>query len=199
MELCVNILIYKKKKGGKCMNMLVPNKFDCWSNFNNYIMFIDENNSVSSINIVQKRILANEEISQNENIFTVTGCIFSKPNYEKAIFLFDELRNKYWRNGKYYNSKKGIDEIVCFHTEDIRGRKKAFHKEVLDDDKYYKFIVDLDSALKKINYTIISISINLADYLLKTQYTELNVYKIAFNFIIERYRQYPKIKVTILN
>ena len=107
------------------MDWRTPNKSDCWQSCEDFIMFIDENNSVSSINIVQKRIRNKEEISPNENFFTITGCIFSKVNYINAENKFDELRKKYWKEGKYYNSKKEIYETVCFHSEDIRGRKKA--------------------------------------------------------------------------
>lgn len=172
------------------MQWITPNKCDYWQNNEDYFMFIDENNSVSSINVVQKRIVNKQEISPNENFFTITGCIFSKVNYKIAKEKLDELRNKYWENGKYYNSKKEIYETVCFHSEDIRGRKKAFHNEVLDKDTYDKFIIDLDNVLKELDYKIISITINLADYLLKSHYTEMNVYKIAFNFIIERFIYY---------
>ena len=172
------------------MDWRTPNKSDCWQSCEDFIMFIDENNSVSSINIVQKRIRNKEEISPNENFFTITGCIFSKVNYINAENKFDKLRKKYWKEGKYYNSKKEIYEVVCFHSEDIRGRKKAFHSEVLDKDNYDKFIVDLDKVRSELDYTIISISINLEDYLLKSHYTEMNVYKIAFNFIIERFIYY---------
>lgn len=150
-------------------------------------MFIDENNSISSINVVAKKLFNNENITPNENIFTVTGCIFSNSDYIFARKKFNDLKLKYWKNGKYYNNKKDELETVCFHSEDIRGRKKAFHKECISDENYSNFIIDLDKVLKEINYKIISININLSNYLLFSKYSEMNVYKIAFNFIIERF------------
>ena len=57
-------------------------------------MFIDENNSVNSINVVQKKLLTRQEINPNENIFTVTGCIFSKKDYIYAKQEFTKLKNK---------------------------------------------------------------------------------------------------------
>lgn len=114
------------------------------------------------------------------NFFTVTGCIFSKSEYKIAKIKLDELRKKYWKEGKYYDSKRNNIETVCFHSEDIRGRKKAFHNEVIDKKTYEKFIIDLDNMLKNLNYQIISITINLKDYLLKSHYTEMNVYKIVY-------------------
>lgn len=174
------------KRGSIMKQWSVPNQSDYWQKNENFIMFIDENNSASSINVVKKKLLGNEEISPNENYFTVTGCIFSKENYLIARYKFDELRNRYWKDGKYLNSK-GEYETVCFHSEDIRGRKKAFHNEILSEEKYNNFIVDLDNIMRDINYKIISITIDLKEYLIKSHYTEMNVYKIAFNFIIERF------------
>lgn len=164
-----------------------PNMTDTWGNNNNYIMFIDENNSISSINIVKRKILNNEKISPNENIFTVTGCIFSHNDYYDASSKFKDLKNKYWNNGKYFDEKKKKYYPVCFHSEDIRGRKKAFHNTVLNDAQYNKFIIDLDNILKVCKYKIISININLKEYLLNPYNVETNVYKVAFNFIIERF------------
>ena len=164
-----------------------PNISDVWDRNVDYIMFIDENNSVNAINNVQKKMLIGEEVNPNENIFTVTGCIFSKKDYFYAKQEFEKLRKKYWKNMQYFNTKHNQFETVCFHTEDIKGRKKAFHRDVLNDKQYMDFIIDLDNILKKCNYRIISININLRDYILKSHYTETNVYKIAFNFIIERF------------
>lgn len=164
-----------------------PNMTDVWGQNNDYIMFIDENNSVNSINIVKRKIANNEEISPNENIFTVTGCIFSQKNYHDASKKFKRLKSKYWRNSQYFNEKKQIFETVCFHSEDIRGRKKAFHNSVINDDDYNNFIIELDNIINNIQYKIISINIDLKNYLLNPYNTEMNVYKIAFNYIIERF------------
>lgn len=164
-----------------------PNMTDFWGKGNDYIMFIDENNSVNSINIVKKKILNNEEINPNENIFTVTGCIFSHDNYHQTATKIKEIKNKYWDEGKYFNEKKQKKLPVCLHSEDIRGRKKAFHPTVLNEQQYNDFIIDLDNTLKKCEYKVISININLKEYLLNPHNVETNVYKVAFNFIIERF------------
>ena len=169
----------------KCYDF--PNMTDVWGTGNDYIMFIDENNSVSSINIVKKKIINNEEITPNENIFTVTGCIFTHDNYYEATAKFKKLKKKYWNDGLYFDKKKQKMCPVCFHSEDIRGKKKAFHNTVLDAEKYNKFIIDLDKILKTCNYKIISINIDLKNYLLNPYNIETNVYKVAFNFIIERF------------
>lgn len=165
-----------------------PNTSDVWEDNIDYVMFVDENNSVSAINKVKEKLFNNEEISPNENIFTVTGCIFSRISYNNAKIKFNNIRNKFWNNGKFYNPSPNHEcfETVCFHSEDIRGRKKAFHIEALQQNQYEKFIFELDKNLKEFDYKIISININLCKYILNSKYTEMNVYKIAFNFIIER-------------
>lgn len=164
-----------------------PNMKDSWGDKTDYIMFIDENNSINSYNIVNKKLINGEDISPNENIFTVTGCIFTKEKYNEAKIKFNNLRNKYWKDGMYYNSKKKIFETVCFHSEDIRGRKKAFHNEILNDMVFNNFLKDLDDVILSLEYKIISINIDLKNYILNSNYNETNVYKIAFNFILERF------------
>ena len=164
-----------------------PNITDTWGKSDDYIMFIDENNSVNSINVVKRKISNNEKITPNENIFTVTGCIFSPENYHKASLKFQNLKNKYWSNGQYFDEKKQKNCHVCFHSEDIRGRKKAFHNTVLNTKQYNSFIIELDNVLNACEYKIISININLKEYLLNPYNIETNVYKVAFNFIIERF------------
>lgn len=164
-----------------------PCTTDIWAKNDNYIMFVDENNSVNSVNIVKKKIESGEEISPNENIFTVTGCIFSHADYKDLSDKFKKLKNKYWKKGQYFNEKKSEFEMVCFHSEDIRGRKKAFHINCISNEQYDKFIIDLDKILNNAQYKVISININLKEYLLNPYHTEMNVYKVAFNFIIERF------------
>ena len=160
---------------------------DEWDKKIDYVMFIDENNCATAIDKVKEKILRNEQINPDENIFTVTGCYFSHENYLTAKKCFSLLRKKFWKDGKYYNEKAKNFQTVCFHSEDIRGRKKAFHKNEISEQNYELFIKELDTTLNKINYHIISININLKNYILYSKYSELNVYKTAFNFIVERF------------
>lgn len=162
------------------------NNSDYWDKNIDYVMFIDENNSVSSLDIVKSKLLNKQEISPNENIFTVTGCIFDKKSYKELKKDFDLLRKKYWKNGQFKNKYDKL-EYVCFHTEDIKSRKKAFHKSILSEEEYNNFIIDLDYVLKTANYQIISINIKIDDFLKYSTYKNMNLYNIAFNFIIERF------------
>ena len=167
-------------------NEVVLNHADYWEKDIDYVMFVDENNSVSSLNNVKKKLLNNETISPNENIFTVTGCYFNKAEYKIIKERLDNLRKKYWKDGKY-NKSNNILEYVCFHTEDIKSRKKAFHKSLLPEEKYDEFISDLDKIIQESNYNIISINIKIDDFIKYSSYKELNIYNVAFNFIIERF------------
>ncbi len=164
-----------------------PTSSNTWENNVDYSMFIDENNSPSSLNVIKRKIVNHEEIDVNLSVFTVTGCIFAKNNYQLAKERFDKLREKYWNNGMWLNPKNNELEKVCFHSEDIRGKKKAFAIFKEDEKQYEHFIIDLDKTINSLKYKIISININLKDYIFKSKYNEGNVYKIAFNFIIERF------------
>ena len=147
-----------------------------------YVMFIDENNSASAIINVKEKILKNETILNDERYFTITGCIFTNDEYAKAKYKFNELKNKYWNNGMWINPKTKQKQPVCFHSIEIRNRKNAFKL----DENYNNFIIELDRTINDTNYTIVSISIDLMEYILHTSYT-LDVYDIAFDFILERF------------
>ncbi len=74
------------------------------------------------------------------------------------------------------------DRAVCFHSRDIRKHDNCFNDSVIN---YDEFMVDLTGSMKNIKCKIISISINLYEYL-KKGYTH-NVYNVAFDFLLERY------------
>ena len=60
--------------------------------------------------------------------------------------------------------------------------KGAFNDSIID---YDSFINDLSKVLKKIKCKIISISINLEDYIKKNK--QLPIYETAFDLLLERY------------
>jgi len=137
-----------------------------------YVMFIDENNSNSAINNVRDKIFNGGTISKDENYFTITGCIFSKSDYRNTKNSFDELKMKYWNTTN-----------VCFHSYEIRNKKESFK---MDNDTYESFIIDLDERIKESNYTIISITIDIENYILYSKYNS-DIYEIAFDFLLERF------------
>lgn len=82
----------------------------------------------------------------------------------------------------FYDTKLEQDRAVCFHSRDIRKHDNCFNDSIIN---YEKFMIDLTDSMKNIKCKIISISINLYEYL-KEGYTH-NVYNVAFDFLLERY------------
>ena len=147
-----------------------------------YIMCIDENGSSSNLTYVLKQISNEKELSEDDKYFTITGCIFTKEEYVNSKKLIKMLKNKYWNNGIFYDTKAKRDKAVCFHSRDIRKHDSCFNDSIIN---YNEFMVDLSDTMKDIKCKIISISVNLYEYL-KKGYTH-NVYNVAFDFLLERY------------
>lgn len=147
-----------------------------------YIMCIDENGSSSNLTYVLKQISNEKELSEDDKYFTITGCIFTKEEYLNSKKLIKLLKNKYWVNGMFYDIKTNEQKAVCFHSRDIRKHNNCFNDSIIN---YNEFMVDLSNTMKDIQCKIISISINLYEYL-KKGYT-YNVYNVAFDFLLERY------------
>ena len=157
-----------------------PTNIKNWPNNVKYVMFLDENNCDDITNIM-KKISNNTEVSIDEKIFTLTGCVCTTADYSMIKSSFNELKSKYWQDGCYIN-KNGDLEKVCFHSRDIRRKVGPFSPNNLA--VYDSFINDLSSTLINVNCKIISISINIYDYLLKGY--KYNLYSTAFDFILER-------------
>lgn len=147
-----------------------------------YVMCIDENGSSSNLTYVLKQISNEKEISEDDKYFTITGCIFTKEEYMDSKKIIKSLKNKYWDNGMFYDCKLKREKCVCFHSRDIRKHDNCFNDSVIN---YNEFMIDLTDTMKNIKCKIISISVNLYDYL-KKGYTH-NVYNVAFDFLLERY------------
>ncbi len=143
-----------------------------WPHDCNYIMFVDENNINNALITVKNRIIKGETVLLDEKYFTITGCIFSRKNYGKAKNILEELKIEYFN-----------DLNICFHSYEIRNRRGSFRME---KNKYNSFKADLKRCLTHLDYTAISITINIEDYFLYTK-TSLDLYNIAFNFLLERY------------
>ena len=147
-----------------------------------YVMCIDENGSSSNLTYVLKQISNEKELSEDDKYFTITGCIFTKKQYLDSKKLIKTLKNKYWNNGVFYDTKLNKEKAVCFHSRDIRKHDNCFNDSIIN---YNEFMIDLSNTMKDIQCKIISISINLYEYL-KKGYTH-NVYNVAFDFLLERY------------
>lgn len=173
-----------------------PQEIKHWNKDIDYIMFIDENRNGGKITNTLKKIINNDEINENDKYFTITGCIFEKKEYEKAKIEFTKLKNKYWKNGMYYDTKDKIEKYICFHSREIRRHDKAFNDEIINHNK---FLADLTETLNNTNCKIISVTIDLVKYL-KNGYIQ-NVYETAFDLLLERYiyiTRYEKKGIIIL-
>ena len=147
-----------------------------------YVMCIDENGSSSNLTYVLKQISNDKEVSEDDKYFTITGCIFTKDDYFNSKRLIKSLKNKYWNNGVFYDTKSKRDKEICFHSRDIRKHNGCFNDNIIN---YNEFMIDLSDTMKDIKCKIISISVNIYEYL-KKGYTH-NIYNVAFDFLLERY------------
>lgn len=159
-----------------------PQKIKYWEPDIDYVMFIDENGTSEKITDIIKKITNNTEIDDNEKYFTITGCIFTKENYVSLNDNMRLLKNEYWNNGYYYDTRYKQSRYVCLHSRDIRRHDGAFNDSIIS---YSDFMNDLSYILHKTNCKIISVSINLEEYARQGKLD--NVYEKAFDLLLERY------------
>lgn len=160
-----------------------PTDIRYWEENFEYVLFVDENNSDNAKQI-SRRIQENKEISQNDRYLTLTGCLFSRDNYEILKEEFDFLKNKYWVNAKYFYEKKQQEKVVCFHSREIRNRINAFS---MQEEKYQEFIIDLSEMIKILNFKIITVNIDMIHFVIKQE--EKNLYEYAFMKLIQAYKK----------
>ena len=55
------------------------------------------------------------------------------------------LKNKYWENGMFYDSKLKHKKAVCFHSRDIRKHNNCFNDSIIN---YIEFMTDLTNTMK---------------------------------------------------
>ena len=156
-----------------------PTQITKWDNTIDYVMFVDENGN-SDITNTLKNITQRIPIDINDKYFTVTGCIFTKKEYAKARNELNKLKNKYWENGCF--EYKDSVQKVCLHSREIRRRTGAFDIKKID---YAGFMNDLSDLIARLNYKIISVSIDKENYLLKRY--QFNIYNTAMCFLLQRY------------
>lgn len=156
-----------------------PTEIKNWENDIDYVMFIDENGD-NDISRILKLISQRKDIDINDKFFTVTGCIFTKKEYIEAKKELNILKSKFWNNGTF--DYDGKIQKVCLHSREIRKRIGPFNSSIIN---YSEFMNELSTLIEKLQYTIISVSINKEDYLLK--HYNYNVYNTAMVFLIQRY------------
>lgn len=157
-----------------------PTSIDKWPTGIDYTMFIDENNDSNLKSIINK-INSNEEISNIERYFTITGCVIDKNNFIVAKENITQLKNKYWHDGKFtYSSKM---KRVVFHSKEIRNKTKAFDPTIID---YDNFLYDLTDFISSTQMYIISSTIDKYTHCIK-YITPFHPYNLCLDFILERF------------
>lgn len=159
-----------------------PQKIKTWNIGIDYVMFIDENGNAGAIKEIFQKRLNGISISDDEKYFTITGCIFEKKNYSIARNNIRKLKEKYWENGFYYDTKHKDTRYVCLHSRDIRMHTGAFNEKLIN---YNNFIQELSDVLSIVECKIISVSIDLEEYIIKNETSP--VYEKAFDLLLERY------------
>ena len=161
---------------------LHPLKIDEWNEEIDCVMFIDENGSSGRIQDIYNKIANNQEIDNDNKYFTITGCIFENSEYIKSSNNICNFKEKYWNKGYYFYTKTNDYKYVCLHSREIRRHDGAFNDSLIN---HQKFIEDLSKVLVDINCIIVSVTINLENYIRKGNVK--NVYEIGFDLLLERY------------
>lgn len=167
-------------KDGDCYSR--PLKIKSWDKNIDYVMFVDENENADSISHILDNIIKGIAIHDDDRYFTVTGCIFTKKAYSVMRNNIRKLKAKYWENGYYYDSRHKDTRYVCFHSREIRMHTGAFNESLVN---YQQFLDELSNVLIKVDCKIISVSINLEEYILKGE--QAPIYEKAFDLLLERY------------
>ena len=146
-----------------------------------YVCFIDENGD-SNIDQANKYINGQVDIDKTYLYLNLVGAMISRENYTEIKDSFDNLKNKYWKNGTYLY--KDTEQRVLFHSREIRRQLGAFSKNVIDVDS---FLNDLTSEMEKYDFTLFDCLIDKVK--LVNNYPEYAHYPylIAMEFLLERF------------
>lgn len=159
-----------------------PQQIKVWTKNIDYVMFIDENNSVDKQQLVYKNLVNNKPISDDDRYFTITGCLFEPKGYSKMRNDIRKLKDEIWGDGFYYDSKAKESRYVCFHSRDIKRHDGAFNDSIIN---HALFTDKLTEVLKNIECKIISVTIDVEEFVREGK-TE-NIYEKAFDLLLERY------------
>ena len=125
----------KKIEGPEQACFKKPTRFRGFGKTIDYIVCFDENGSSANLKRIAKLCQKGKPIPDEIRYFTLTGCLFSKDDFQTAAFLLRILKKQYWRNE---------EKDVLFHSRDIRKKDKHFF---LPDNQYESFIQSLSAVL----------------------------------------------------
>ncbi len=130
-----------------------------------YVLFIDECGNHDLKNV-----------DQNFPVFCLCGCLFERMYYrEEVIPQMNAIKIKYWNRND-----------VIFHSRDIRKHEKEFH--ILADIGIREdFYLDLNATLSSLNFSIISIIIDINEHIKQYRDKAFHPYDLSLKYILERY------------
>jgi hypothetical protein len=135
------------------------------------VVAFDENGCSGNVEYIKKQLNLHKQVDGSRRYFTLTGCLFPKPDYDNAAFLLSELKKQYFPK-KYRR--------VVLHTRDIRKSLGDFNFAPTKRDK---FMASLSKTLGLIDCTVISMTFDLKEYV-KQGYT-YDPYRVAFDFLLK--------------
>jgi hypothetical protein len=137
----------------------------------NCIVCFDENGSSDAIRYIQRQLNLHENVDDSRRYFTLTGCIFTKLEYDNAAFLLSKLKRQYF--------PKSYHEIVL-HTREIRKSQAPFNFPAA---KYLHFQESLSRTLEMIDCRVISMTFDLKQYIIDGY--QYDPYSVAFDFLLK--------------
>lgn len=146
-----------------------------------YFIFMDENGD-SDMKYVAYCYNNSIPPDQNSRSFCLSSIMIKSSDVSCVHKSIDELKYKYWPDGKF-EYKNGKIMKVCLHSREIRRSTGPFSQNCID---YNSFQNDLTKLIQKAPFSITSAYID--KYLLYNKYTTFarNPYALAVTFILEQ-------------
>ena len=159
----------------------IPNEVD-------YLLMIDESGQSSNFNKIIHKVRNNIDLTDSEKVLCLTGVIISRNEFiTKLKPGINNLKNKYWVDGNWYNPKINRIERVHFHSVDLRNiNNKRNAIRLLNDDAYTNFINDLSNLIDNLDFKVISICIDNTKLCNKYK-NPMDNYDYATKLLLERF------------
>ena len=167
----------------------IPNEVD-------YLLMIDESGQSSNFNKIIHKVRNNIDLTDSEKVLCLTGVIISRNEFiTKLKPGINNLKNKYWVDGNWYNPKVNRIERVHFHSVDLRNiNNKRNAIRLLNDDAYTNFINDLSNLIDNLEFKVISICIDNTKLCNKYK-NPMDNYDYATKLLLERFVIFLRKKV----
>ena len=150
----------------------IPQNVDC-------IVNIDENGT-GNLKKVLQAVKTGVPLPDSEKHFALTACLIHTRDFAAASEAVMSLKRRYWPDAMFcYGGKL---KRVCFHSNEIRGHKGAFHPSVID---YDSFIVELSQLIATLPITVYAAHIDKVRHASRYIWPD-SPYDLCMNFVLER-------------